>query len=105
MGSKRERQADRALVAAYHEARLGELVDRVAAAIDGFRAGEQDAYEVDETIHQYHRAARELWKFCWGAGVGTDIELRARALESMAAEGEQVDWWQRGAPRERGRSG
>ncbi len=105
MGSKRERQADRALVAAYHEARLGELVDRVAAAVDGFRAGEQDADAVDEAIHQYHRAARDLWKLCWGAGVGTGIELRARVLESMAAEGEQVDWWQRVEPRERGRRG
>ena len=105
MGSKRERQADRALVAAYHEARLGELVHHVAAAIDAFRAGEQDAYEVDETIHQYHRAARELWKFCWGAGVGTGIELRARLLQDMAAEGEHIDWWQRGEPRERARGG
>ena len=44
VGSKRERQADRALVAAYHEARLGELVEHVAGAVDRFRAGEHDAY-------------------------------------------------------------
>lgn len=52
----------------YHEARLGELIGIVAAAIDRHRAGEIDAYAVDETIHHYHRAARELWKFCWSGG-------------------------------------
>ena len=64
MGSKRERQADRALVAAYHEARLAELVEWVAQAVDRFRAGEHDAYAVDEVLHRYSRAARELSKFC-----------------------------------------
>ena len=80
VGSKRERQADRALVAAYHEARLGELVERVAAAVDRFRAGELDAFAVDEVIHQYHRAARELWKFCWLGGSGAGVELHRSRL-------------------------
>jgi hypothetical protein len=66
VGSPRERQADRALVAAY-EARLGELVEHVAEAVGRFRAAAQYAFAVDEVIHQYHRAARELWKFCWAA--------------------------------------
>ena len=52
VGSKRERQADRALVAGYHEARLGELLERIAEAVDRFRAGELDAFAVDEVIHQ-----------------------------------------------------
>jgi hypothetical protein len=38
-------------VAAYHEARLGELVARVADAVDRHRAGELDAFEVDQVIH------------------------------------------------------
>jgi len=101
VGSKRERQADRALVAAYHEARLGELVERVAQAVDRFRAGEHDAYAVDEVVHQYSRATRELWKFCWLAGGGSGVERTARLLRDMAAEGDSVDWWQRGAPRDR----
>jgi hypothetical protein len=29
------------------------------------RADEIDAYSADETIHHYHRAAAELWKFCF----------------------------------------
>ena len=101
MRSKRERRADRALVAAYHEARLGELVDHVAAAVDRFRAGEQDAFDVDEVLHHYQRAARELWKFCWLAGAGAGVERTARLLRDMAAEGESVDWWQLGATRDR----
>jgi hypothetical protein len=52
----------------YHEARLGELVEHVAEAVGRFRAGEQDAYAAAEVLHQYSRAAPELWKFCWLAG-------------------------------------
>ena len=100
VGSKRERQADRALVAGYHEARLGELVEHVAEAVGRFRAGEQDAFAVDEVLHHYQRAARELWKFCWLAGAG--VERTARMLRDMAAQDESVDWWQLGAPRDRG---
>jgi hypothetical protein len=39
MGTKAERRAARELVAAYHEARLTELVARVGDAIDRHRAG------------------------------------------------------------------
>jgi hypothetical protein len=49
-----------ALVAAYHEARLGELVEHVAEAVDRFRANEHDAYAVDAVLHQYSRGARAV---------------------------------------------
>ena len=91
VGSKRERQADRALVAAYHEARLGELVERVAEAVDRFRACEQNAFAVDEVIHQYHRAAQELWNFCWLGGAGAKVKRTARVLRDMAARDERAD--------------
>ena len=77
MGTKAERRAARERVAAYHEARLAELIEHITAAIDRYRTGEIDAYVVDETIHHYHRAARELWKFCWSGGGGTHIEVIA----------------------------
>lgn len=70
VGNKTERQAARALVAAYHEARLADLIEPVAEELDRYRAGEVDAYAVDETMHQYRRAAQELWKFCWSGGAG-----------------------------------
>jgi hypothetical protein len=91
------RQSDRlrALVAAYHEARLADLIEHVAEELDRYHAGEVDAYAVDETIHQYHRAAQELWKFCWSGGVGANTEIVARGLEQLTEAGETVDWWER----------
>ncbi|MBE1500762.1 hypothetical protein H4696_007862 [Amycolatopsis lexingtonensis] len=38
MGTKSERRAAREKVAAYHEARLAELVERVGEAVDRHRA-------------------------------------------------------------------
>ena len=93
VGTKTERRAARALVAAYHEARLADLIEHVAAELDRYRAGEVDAYAVDEAIHHYHRATQELWKFCWSGGVGTHIEIVAGTLERLAEDGETVDWW------------
>ena len=90
MGTKAERRATSERVAAYHEARLGELIEYITAAIDRYRAGEIDAYTVDETIHHYHRAARELWKFCWSGGGGTHIEIIAHVLDRMATDGETI---------------
>jgi hypothetical protein len=93
MSSKSERRAAREAVAAYHEARLAELVERVGEGVDRFRSGELDAFEADQVIFQYSRAAKELWKFC----DGPDVEFTAH----MVGEGAPVDWWERGAPRRR----
>ncbi|MEV4144615.1 hypothetical protein AB0J40_13165 [Amycolatopsis sp. NPDC049691] len=100
MGTKDERRAAREAVAAYHEARLAELVARVAEAVDHHRAGELDAFEVDEVLHQYHRATRKLWTFCEPSGA--QAELTARVIRRMADEGEAIDWWERGAARRGG---
>jgi hypothetical protein len=100
MGTTAERRAAREHVAAYHELRLGELLAHVASAVDRYRADEIDAYGVDEAIHQYHRAARELWKFCWAGGTGAHVELVAHLIDEQATEGQAVDWWQQGAPRQ-----
>jgi hypothetical protein len=32
-------------------------------AVDRYRAGELDAFDVDQVLFQYSRAAKELWKF------------------------------------------
>ena len=93
MSRKSERRAAREAVAEFHEARLAELVEHVGDAVDGFRAGELDAFEVDQVIFQYGRAAKELWKFC----NLPDAEFTA----SLIAEGPAADWWERGAPRRR----
>ena len=100
MGTKAERRAARERVATYHEARLAELIEHVTAALDRYRTGEIDAYAIDETIHHYHRAARELWKFCWSGGGGTHIELIAHLLDQMATDGEIINWWDQVTPRQ-----
>jgi hypothetical protein len=86
-----EREQARAAVAAYHRAKLAELLTHVADAMDGFRDGDVDAFEVDHVLFQYSRAAKELWKFC---NLG-NIEIAAH----HALEGRSIDWWERGAPR------
>ncbi|MDN5789350.1 MAG: hypothetical protein L0H25_00580 [Micrococcales bacterium] len=91
--TKAERRTAREKVAAYHEEQLGRLVEHVASAIDRYRAGELDAFDVDAVTFQYSRAAKELWKFC----NLTSIEIAARVI----AEQLPTDWWERGAPRER----
>jgi hypothetical protein len=93
MASRSGREAAREEVAAYHEARLAELVERVGSAVDRFRAGELDAFDADELIFQYSRAAKELWKFC----NLSDIVFTAQ----MIRERPPADWWERGAPTRR----
>jgi hypothetical protein len=93
MSSKSERRAAVEVVAEYHEGRLAELLQRVGDGVDRFRTGELDAFEVDQVIFHYSRAAKELWKFC----NISDAEFSA----SMIRDGAAVDWWERGAPRHR----
>jgi len=88
---KSERQKAREVVAAYHEAALGELVTHVAAVIDDFRSGRLDAFEVDRGLFQYSRAAKELWKFC----NMTDSVVTADVIRDHPS----IDWWERGVPR------
>ena len=93
MSAKSDRRAARETVAAYHEEQLGELVRRVKPALERFEAGEVAAFEVDEVIFQYSRAAKELWKFC---NMG-HVEIAARIVRDEPPG----DWWDRGARRRR----
>jgi hypothetical protein len=97
-----ERRAARERVSAYHQTQLAELLSHLGAAIDRYRTGEIDAYAVDETIHHYHRAAAELWKFCFARGGGTHAEFIADLLDRTTVGAEAIDWWERTTPR-RGR--
>src|SRR5690242_5219095 len=99
MGTKAERQAAREHVSAYHQAELAELLTNVVAAGDRYRAGEVDACTLDGACDHYHRAAGELWKFCFCGCGGTHAEFIAGALDRMAADVETIDWWERATPR------
>jgi hypothetical protein len=93
VSAKSERRAAREIVAAYHEEQLGELLRCVEPAVARFQAGEIDAFEADEAIFQYSRAAKELWKFC---NMG-HFEVAARIIRDEPPG----DWWDRGALRRR----
>jgi hypothetical protein len=81
------------VVADYHDAQLGALVARVGEAVDRYRAGELDAFEVDRAVFQYSRASKELWKFC--------NYLHVEVAAAMIIDQPPHDWWEQGAPRER----
>ncbi len=98
--SKSERKADIALVIAYHEARLADLLELVREGFDRYDSGELDAFELDELIHHYKRATRELWKFC-GNLTGSKAHFIARTIEEMQANGEAIEWWERANPERR----
>ena len=83
----------RSVVADYHQAQLGELVARVGEAVDRYRAGELDAFDVDQVLFQYSRAAKELWKFC--------NSLQVEVAAALIRDQPPGDWWERGAPRRR----
>ncbi len=89
---KAKRRADWAFLVAYHEARLGDLLEHVRTGFAKYDAGEINAFGLDELIHRYHIAARELWKFCSVSGgrVGTAVGM----LELWQERGEMPDWWQ-----------
>ena len=87
-----ERRAAWEAVLAYHEAQLALLLERVGVEIDRFRSGELDAFEADQVLFHYSRAAKELWKFC----NGVDVEWVARDIRERAPD----PWWERGAPRQ-----
>jgi hypothetical protein len=96
---KQQRRAAIALVGAYHEARLAELLEHVRQGFARYDAGEIDAFELDDLIHRYKRSAQKLWAFC--SGTGSQVESTARTLEHLSAASELPDWWTAGEPRRR----
>src|SRR5215212_2026297 len=89
VSDKSERRAARSVVAEYHQAQLEDLVARVGEAVDRYRAGELDAFDVDQVLFQYSRAAKELWKYC--------NYLQVEIAAAMIREQPRHDWWERGA--------
>ena len=81
----------------YHEARLVELLERLRKGFADFDAGTLDAFELDEIVHAYMLAARELWKFC--AVGGSQVGQRLGMLELWRERGEEPDWWEAGRKR------
>src|SRR3954452_7937749 len=95
--TKAQRRADRELVGTYHDEQLAKLLEHVRDGFARWDADEIDAFELDEVIHHYKRAAQKLWSTCVGGG--GHVEGMARRIEWEAAQGEQTDWWTLGEPR------
>lgn len=95
--TKDERRADREAVGHYHEAELSKLLERVRSGFASYDAGTIDAFELDDLIHRYNRAAHKLWSAC--SGSAADTERMARTLKWQAEQGEMTDWWDLAAPR------
>jgi hypothetical protein len=97
---KTQRRAARERVSEYHENELAILIDHVEEALTLYRAGEIDVHDVDEIIHQYSKAARNLWVFCWSGGGGSNVELVADILDRSGDEAGR-GWWGEAAPKGR----
>jgi hypothetical protein len=94
-GRKASRRSGVAFVATYHQEKLTGLLDHVREGLAAYEAGEIDAFQVDAIIHQYTKAARELWKFCDVSGSRLDIAVRA--IQLSREDGSERDWWEAGA--------
>jgi hypothetical protein len=94
---KAERRAARGVIAAYHQAQLRALLERVRVGFARLDDGEIDEFELDSLIHHYQRSATELWKFCGSTG-GQWLQA-ARALSYFREQGDEPDWWEAGRPR------
>jgi hypothetical protein len=86
-------------MAAYHEEQLRALLERVREGFARLDAGEIDVFELDDLIHHYKRAARELWKFC--GSTGSEWERAASMLAYLREQDDEPDWWEAGALRGR----
>ena len=96
-GEEESFEAAVARVGRYHEQQLLSLVERVREALGRLDAGEIDVFEFDALVHQYKRAANDLWKTC---SVGGE-QLRRIARAIAEDEGEPTDWWDLAAPKRR----
>jgi hypothetical protein len=96
---KAKRQAARALLATYHEAKLADLLEHVRKGFTEYADGRIDAFALDSIIYQYSRAAKELWKFC--SVSGSQGQTAAWTLERWRESGEEPDWWQEAEPARR----
>ncbi|MGQ0434558.1 MAG: hypothetical protein ACT452_19395 [Microthrixaceae bacterium] len=87
----------RPIVAAYHQEQLRALLERVREGFARLDAGEINEFEVDDLIHRYKRATKQLWLFCGSTG---RQELHAAAaLAQWRDRGEERDWWAESARR------
>jgi hypothetical protein len=95
VGERARRREARKIIAAYHHEQLRALLEHVREGFARLDAGEIDAFDLDDLIHHYKRAARELWKFCGQSG--SAWERAANMLAHLREQDDEPDWWEAGA--------
>ena len=80
-----------AIVGAYYQEHLRSLLEHVREGFARLDAGEVDKFELDDLIHRYKRAAKQLWMFC--GSTGSHVLHAAAAIAQMRNRGEERDWW------------
>jgi len=80
-----------AIVGAYNQEQLRSLLEHVREGFTKLDAGEVDEFELDDLIHRYKRAAKQLWLFC--ESTGSQVLHAAAAIAQMRNGGEERDWW------------
>ena len=96
---KARRENARAAVAAYHRRELRILLEHVRDGFAELDAGSIDEFELDDLIHRYKQAAKDLWMFC--GTTGAQVLGAADALAYRREHGELIDWRGQRAPRPR----
>jgi len=91
LSDRTERREALAIVGAYHQEHLRSLLEHVRDGFTKLDAGEVDEFELDDLIHHYKRAAKQLWLFC--GSTGSHVLLAAAAIAQMRNGGEERDWW------------
>ena len=91
VSEKARRREACAVVGAYHQEQLRVLLEHVRDGFAELDTGEIDEFELDDLIHRYKRAGRNLWSFCGTSG--NQWLQAATALEYMREHGEEHDWW------------
>jgi hypothetical protein len=88
---KAKRRANEATLLAYHQEQLADLLGHVRRGLTEFDSGRIDAFELDDIIHHYTLASRELWKFC--AVSPSQAQTAVWMLERWRVLGEERQWW------------
>ena len=89
--SKAERKAARERLNAYYLRKQQELLAPVIEAIDRYRRGEIDAWEMDYIIHVYHRQSQELYSFA-GDVSGGQLGMMIYIIEREEENPEENSW-------------
>lgn len=90
-GEKVQRNQADAVVGDYHQEQLRSLLEHVREGFNQLDSGAIDEFDLDDLVHRYKRAAKQLWLFCESRGAYR-VQV-AGAINQMKETGQERDWW------------